>query len=104
MAVAHAREGNLRPGSGTGSPAPDKVTAMKSWWADKTPEERRREMARRRRKWTPEAKAKWMKKGGKRKTKTPKAKLAKQKIYQARSVAKKNGHPLPPLPKESEAA
>jgi hypothetical protein len=95
--------GQLAARSGTGSPTPHQVkgsVAQKKYWGDKTPEERSKEMARRRRKWSPEARAKW-KGGGKKKTK---ARVNKQKLYQARHEAKKNGSPLPPLPKESEAA
>jgi hypothetical protein len=101
--------------------APSKIVA---YWANMTPQERSKEMARRRRKWTPEALAKWKgveykakvkaKVKAKATTKKPsgkttprrgnhkmldaEAKKAKQQIYQMRHEARKNGAALPPLP------
>lgn len=99
--VAQSR-GQLTAGNGTGKAATNKV--RRNYWANKTEEERIKEMARRRRKWTPEARAKW-KSGGKPAKKKPKAKARKpHSIYNARAKAKKLGLPLPPLPSEQQAA
>ncbi len=70
----------------------------RSYWARMTPEERSAESARRRKKWSPEAKAKW--RGGGRGELSERAVL-KQKIYQERHNAKKLGLPLPPLPEST---
>lgn len=78
--------------------------AAKGYWANMTPEERKAESARRRRKWSPEAKAKWHgSRSGRRTAKGKKRSVdaAKQSIYLARAKAKKAGLPIPPLPGES---
>jgi hypothetical protein len=116
-------------------------TPRRNYWDDMTPEQRSKEMKRRMRKWSPEAKTKWA--AGGKTLKTVKSKTAKsakgrfspeglerireaakhrwakqkaaakhaakkkrtnppdkQKVYQARYEAKKNGLPAPPLPNQ----
>lgn len=70
------------------------------YWSKMSPEERSREMKRRQKKWSKEAKAKWT--GNK--TTNPKVKAKKRVVYQARYAAKKRGEPLPPLPGETGQA
>ena len=97
--VARTRR-QLAAGKRTGKAAPDKVSeGQKKYWADMTPEERSKEMARRRRKWSKASLAKWQR-GGKPKQK----KKSITAIYMARARAKKKGLPPPPLPKETQAA
>jgi hypothetical protein len=84
------------------------ATNPNSYWGKMSPEERRVESARRRRKWTKEAKLKWKGGlGGRRTAKSKKVKSAeqeaKQRVYLARAKAKKEGRPLPPLPGEGAA-
>jgi hypothetical protein len=89
------------PGKAAANQVSRRSTANHSYWDRMTPDERKKEMAKRRRKMSPEARARWggKKRGGKKgKRKQPNAAL-----YQARHVAKKNGTPLPPLPKEQAA-
>jgi hypothetical protein len=99
--AVHAHRGGT-PSTIEAQPKPRKAH---SYWDGLTPEERSKEMKRRMKKWRPESKNKWSKKGhprkpakGKKQTLDEAQKLEKQKIYAARSLARKEGKPLPPLP------
>lgn len=73
----------------------------RAYWDRMTPEQRKKEMAKRFKKWDPKARAKWQ--GGGKKTKSAKARAKMNRIYQARHNAKKNGQTPPPLPSELAA-
>ena len=94
----HAHSSPARP-TIDAEPKPSKVNP---YWQGMTPEERSREMARRRRKWSKQALAKW-KGGGNTKGGKPKKRVKNpdnERVYAARRRAKMTGKPIPPLPGE----